>query len=217
MSSQPWMLRSTRKGRLYEAAYPVVQLSPMQVDPQYWIAKYCEATSAFQGEELFCSLDLRQGRIPLRSDTINGITSRWLKSHGIKNHTAHSTRGAAATALINRGISPALVQAIGDWQNGDTFNKFYNRVRAMGAPQQCLINNPSPDQPLPNPLTNPDPPADPVPVLAELKAETESVLADSSESDTGCPLKIPHRFRHPCSCFVEGSALLSFLEITRKN
>ena len=169
------MLRSTRKGRLYEGSYPVIHLHPMQVDPQYWIEQYCRLTSAYQGEELLCSLETRNGRGPLRSSTINSLTTRWLREHGVGlKYTAHSTRGAAATTLLHLGLSPGLVQAIGDWQNGDCFMKFYNRVSSMSPHQQIMI------RPLLCPAPDPDSSGNPVSV----KKEDSPSLTHSSSSSS---------------------------------
>jgi hypothetical protein len=69
----------------------------------------------------------------LKADTINSLTTKFLRAQGLNEFSAHATRGACATSLITRGIEPALVQALGDWQSGDCFNKFYNRVRVSSA------------------------------------------------------------------------------------
>ena len=78
-------------------------------------------------------------RKPLTANSINRMTTDFLRAHGITQYTAHSTRGAGATALIHKGVSPAVVQSLGDWKSGDTFNFFYNRVRALEPFQQVLI------------------------------------------------------------------------------
>ena len=136
---QPWMLESMRKGRSYWARYPIPCIWPREVNPQVWLDTYLEMTSDYQGSSLFVSLPSPQGRKPIKSDTINGITTRFMESVGITQWTAHATRGAGATALIARGVEPAIVQSLGDWQSTDCFNKFYNRVRATKPFQQCLI------------------------------------------------------------------------------
>ena len=90
--------------------------------------------------ELLGTLPDRSGkRMPLSAMSIHRITTDCLKAHGITQYTAHSTRGAGATALIHKGVSPAVVQSLGDWKSGDTFNFFYNRVRALEPFQQVLI------------------------------------------------------------------------------
>ena len=136
---QPWMLESRRKGRSFWARYPIPCIWPRDVNPQVWLDTYLEMTSDYQGSSLFVSLPSPQGRKPIKSDTINGITTRFMESVGITQWTAHATRGAGATALIARGVEPAIVQSLGDWQSTDCFNKFYNRVRATKPFQQCFI------------------------------------------------------------------------------
>ena len=186
-SSQPWMLRTTRKGRMYEGSYPLIHLQPMQVDPQYWVDQYCRRTADYQGEELICSLKKQNGRVPLRSTTINSLTTKWLRSKGVlKSYTAHSSRGAAATTLIHLGLSPGLVQAIGDWQQGDCFMKFYNRAAAMKPHQQILIKlDPSPLTPLPSP--GPSPPD------APHHPAHEPVVFPKPEDSMSLPLRSLHR------------------------
>ena len=144
-----------KKGRLYEAWYPVVQLQPQACDPQYWISQYCSITANYVGQSLFCSLKGKTERKPLKSNTIDALTMAWLSSQGVVEYFAQSTRGAAATAFIYKGISPAIVQATRDWECTDTFNKYYNRIRAMGAHQQCFV-----PLPLPETLPEPEPPSD---------------------------------------------------------
>ena len=138
-AQQPWMLESKRKGRAYWARYPVPCIWPENVNPQVWLDQYLHCTADYTGPSLFVSLPTPQGRKPIQSDTINGLTTRFLQSIGITQWTAHATRGAGATALIARGVEPAIVQSLGDWQSTDCFNKFYNRVRATKPFQQCLL------------------------------------------------------------------------------
>ena len=80
-------------------------------------------------------MSLRKPRKPLSSDTINGLTTRWLRKHLLElgeleadSFSAHATRGAAATALIYLGVDPHVVAALGDWSCYDTFRKFYAQV-----------------------------------------------------------------------------------------
>ena len=215
MSSQPWMLRSTRKGRLYEGSYPVIHLQPMQVDPQYWVDQYCRLTSAYQGEELLCSVERKNGRIPLKSATINSLTTKWLRSKGVRNkYTAHSTRGAAATTLIHLGISPGLVQAIGDWQNGDCFQKFYNRAASLKPHQQILIKC-EPCEPLPRPAPSPDFIRNPVPEIKQEQDAQSLAGSDSGQSKSSLKIAQLPLYLSYLSCHVvDWGALLSFLAIT---
>ena len=91
-------------------------------------------------------MSLRKPRKPLSSDTINGLTTRWLRKHLLElgeletdSFSAHSTRGAAATALIYLGVDPHVVAALGDWSCYDTFRKFYDRTRALLRMAQVLV------------------------------------------------------------------------------
>ena len=123
-----------RKGKNYHAWYPIPSIHPFQCDPQYWLMQYICLSSQAKGPLLFCGLAGKPtAGNPLKSNTINGVTTRYLQARGLHQWTAHSTRGAAATALLNRGVPPQVVQAMGDWESTDTFNKFYNRLRATQA------------------------------------------------------------------------------------
>ena len=62
--------------------------------------------------------------------------------------TAHSTRGAAVTALILLGVDPNVVRALFDWKSYDCFRLYYDRVRACFPFTQVLVLLPSQeDQP----------------------------------------------------------------------
>lgn len=140
-SSQPWMLYTKRKNRRHYGWYPVPQVEPRGCNPQYWLQKYIQCTSDFSGPQLFVSLRCRaRQRAPISEDTINGMTTRFLREQGLGEWSAHSTRGACATALLHRGVEPAIVQALGDWESTECFNKFYNRLRATKSDVvQCLV------------------------------------------------------------------------------
>ena len=143
-AAQPWFISAKRKGRRYYARYPIHNVTPPSIDPQRCLARYLEATGDYEGSEIFVSL--RKPRKPLSSDTINGLTTRWLRKHLLElgeletdSFSAHSTRGAAATALIYLGVDPHVVAALGDWSGYDTFRKFYDRTRALLRIAQVLV------------------------------------------------------------------------------
>lgn len=137
---QPWMIFMKRKGRPKASWYPIPHINPPACDPQHWLVTYMALTQDYAQPELFCSLRNAGPRKPICSDTINSITTAYLHARGLQDWTAHSTRGAAATALIKRGVPPAIVQALGDWQSHDCFMKFYNRVACTNQPfAQCLV------------------------------------------------------------------------------
>ena len=138
--SNPWFIKMTRKGRPRAGWYPIPHLGQTPCDPQFWLLEYLDLTRDFDGPQLFCSLPSDQGRHPLKADTINSITTKYLRDRGMTEWSAHATRGAAATCLIKRGVAPQVVQALGDWQSTDTFMKFYNRILATSEPHvQCLV------------------------------------------------------------------------------
>ena len=66
---------------------------------------------------------------PVSSSTI----ARWIKEilalSGIDTDIfkAHSTRGAAATAAVDKGVSISEILQLGDWSQVNTFQKFYYR------------------------------------------------------------------------------------------
>ena len=143
-AAQPWFISAKRKGRRYYARYPIHNVTPPSIDPQRCLARFLEATGDYEGSEIFVSL--RKPRKPLSSDTINGLTTRWLRKHLLElgeletdSFSAHSTRGAAATALIYLGVDPHVVAALGDWSCYDTFRKFYDRTRALLHIAQVLV------------------------------------------------------------------------------
>ena len=143
-AAQPWFISAKRKGRRYYARYPIHNVTPPSIDPQRCLARYLEATGDYEGSEIFVSL--RKPRKPLSSNTINGLTTRWLRKHLLElgeletySFSAHSTRGAAATALIYLGVDPHVVAALGDWSCYDKFRKFYDRTRALLRIAQVLV------------------------------------------------------------------------------
>jgi hypothetical protein len=140
--SLPYFLETQKKGRQYYAWYPIPHIEPTKCSPVMYILAYLEFTKDYTGPELFVTTPSAKGRRPLKADTINGLTTRFLHARGLQEYTAHSTRGAAATALLLKGVEPQVVQALGDWESTDCFNKFYNRLRVTkGAVAQCLVPN----------------------------------------------------------------------------
>jgi len=132
-----YFLYMKRKGRTNWAWFPVPQLKPEVLDPVASVQAYIQATPN-RGPELFWAAPPHQPK-PLKSDTINGITKRLLNKYGLSEYAAHSTRGACATSLLQQGVPPHIVQALGDWKSESCFNQFYNRVSATQAWAQCLI------------------------------------------------------------------------------
>ena len=87
-------------------------------------------------------------RRPILASTINSLTATFLRSMGLHEFTAHSTRGSAATVLILRAVDTHVVSELGDWRSYDTFRLFYNRVRAMSNVAQSLAPEASVDSEL---------------------------------------------------------------------
>jgi integrase len=127
-----------RKGKRKKQLYPLPKIQPDKLNPIYWVEKYMDMTPEL-GPELFWALPSAEKMKPLVSDTINSLTTRFLKVNGLKDFTAHSTRGACATALLKKGVPPQVVQQMGDWTSEISFNLFYNRLRATQAWQQVLV------------------------------------------------------------------------------
>ena len=114
-AQQPWMIWMLRKGRPQATWYPILEIQPMAVNPQYWLTQYLAITQDVTHQELFTALPGRLGRTPLKSDSINSLTTAFLRARGLQDWTAHSTRGASATALLKRGVPPILCR---HWEIG---------------------------------------------------------------------------------------------------
>ena len=91
-------------------------------------------------------MSLHNPRKGIASDTTNGFTTRWLREHlfeladlDAESFAAHSTRRAAATALIYLGVDPHIVAALGDGSYYHTFRTFYDRCRALLRVSQALV------------------------------------------------------------------------------
>ena len=141
-----WFVQARRKGRPVYEPSPIHAMSNRAYCPLYWLGVYLEMTSSYEGNELFVSL--KAPRKPIVAGTINSLTTTFLRSVGLHEFTAHSTRGSAATALILLGVDPHIVCELGDWRNYDTFRRFYNRVRAMTNIAQSLVPKDSDDSEL---------------------------------------------------------------------
>ena len=138
-----WFVQARRKGRPVYQSSPIQEMSNKAYCPLYWLGVYLEMTSSYEGNELFVSL--KAPRKPIVAGTINSLTTTFLRSVGLHEFTAHSTRGSAATALILLGVDPHIVCELGDWRNYDTFRGFHNRVRAMTNIAHLLVPKDSED------------------------------------------------------------------------
>ena len=91
----------------------------------------------YQGDFLFVLLiKLRK---PLSADTTDGVTTKWLHKKGLRDFSAHSTRGAASSEMINKGQTPMVFCALRDWVCFDTFMKYYHCFWATQSIAQCLL------------------------------------------------------------------------------
>ena len=107
-----WFVQTRRKERpIYESS-PIHEMSNKAYCPLYWLGVYLEMTRSYEGNELFVSL--KAPRKPIVAGTINSLTTTFLRSVGLHEFTAHSTRGSAATALILLGVDPHIVCERGD-------------------------------------------------------------------------------------------------------
>ena len=120
-----------------EGKYPVARMEPATVCPQAVISAYRMMTMDYEGYFLFVSL--KGPRKPLSADTINSMTTNGLHKQGLRDFSAHSTRGAAASEMINKGQDPMFVCALGDRVCFDTFMKYYYRIKATQSIAQCLL------------------------------------------------------------------------------
>ena len=84
-----------------EGKYPVARMVPSTICPQAVLYAYRMTTLGYQGEFLFVSLT--KPRKPLSADTINSMATKWLHKQGSRDFSTHSTRGAAASEVINKG------------------------------------------------------------------------------------------------------------------
>ena len=126
-----------RKGRPAFERYPLHPMERREFCPQFWIRRYISLTADYERTELLLSVS--NPRKPILASTVNFLTARYLRSAGLHNFSAHSTRGAAATALYILAVDPHIGCELGDWRSFDTFRRFYNCVRAMYNPAQALI------------------------------------------------------------------------------
>ena len=86
-----------------EAKYPLAHMEPATIYPQAVLSAYSLKTMDYKGEFLFVSL--KRPRKPLSSDTINSMTTKWLHKEGLRDFSAHSTCGAAASEMVNTYVS----------------------------------------------------------------------------------------------------------------
>ena len=121
-----WFVMSRRRGRPVHEPYPIHAMSNVAFCPIYWLCVYLDMTTSYEGPALFVSL--KPPRRPILASTINSVTTTFLRTMGLHEFTAHSTRGSAATALILLGVDPHVVCELGDWRSYDTFRRFPNRV-----------------------------------------------------------------------------------------
>ena len=98
----------------------------------------------YNGIELFVALT--KTRRAITSHTISPIATKFFAEHNFHGLTAHSARGLPVTALIQLGVAPHIVFALGAWKSYDCF-RLYHDLTSMFA--QIPVPKPSQgDQPL---------------------------------------------------------------------
>ena len=112
------------------------------LNPVFGLQKYILMTAG-RGSHLFWTLPGKGPMKPLASGTINAITTRFLHANGLSDFTAHSTRGAAATTLLARGVPPPSGSTAGGLGFGTILSSFfYNRLQATKNWAQVLVPKP---------------------------------------------------------------------------
>ena len=67
---------------------------------------------------------------PISTDTVRNICSNAMRHAGIpKRFASHSLRMAAASKLLDEGMSIEDVMRLGDWTSTLVFTRFYNRSK----------------------------------------------------------------------------------------
>lgn len=100
------------------------------------------ASDANLSNKLFLSY-IRPYR-PVSSSTL----ARWMKETLAEAQVdtsifkAHSSRGDAATAAAEAGISVPQIPTLADWLGPSTFNKFYYRPNFDARPGQAILGSP---------------------------------------------------------------------------
>jgi hypothetical protein len=113
----------------------VLDSCPM-LSPWHLMRVYVQRTRAMGSPGGPLLLSLHPPYKGLSSDTINGITKRFLATLGLDmaHWGAHSTRGAGVRLYKQRGLQPEEVCELGQWKNLQAFTQHYLRV---GAPEKA--------------------------------------------------------------------------------
>ena len=121
--------------------------------------EYEERTlSVRTGETSQLFLAVTKPHAPVASSTI----ARWLKSVlasagvDISSFSAHSTRGAAASAAAMAGVTTKQILNTADWSSANTFENFYHREEVRAHTREaftmdCLVASKSRSDMSPNP------------------------------------------------------------------
>lgn len=88
---------------------------------------YIERTKIIRGGHNRLFLSYRKPFTPVSSTTL----ARWIKTvlcqAGISGYGAHSTRGAATSAVLKAGLPIQTIMKAADWSKETTFTRFYRR------------------------------------------------------------------------------------------
>ena len=104
-----------RKGRPVYEHCPIHAMDNGAFSPIYCLGAYLDLASSYTAGELFVSF--KASKKPTVAGPIDSLTSTFLRNMQLHELTAHSTRGALATARILPGGDPHVDSKLGDWQN----------------------------------------------------------------------------------------------------
>ena len=110
------------------------------------LESYISATREFRLPEastLF--LSLKRPHRPIRSSTLGHWLKSCLSDAGLSpdSFSAHSTRGAAASKAVFRGVPVELVLQSAHWSRESTFQRFYHRELSSISVSQAILSQPS--------------------------------------------------------------------------
>ena len=118
------LTKMSRPGKSKALFYSSLE-TDRDVCPVTSLKNYLMRTDGVQSDKLFLSHVKPYGSV--KSCTI----ARWLKeilrSAGLGEFRAHSTRGVAVSAAYTQGMSVADMMAVADWSSDNMFKKFYYR------------------------------------------------------------------------------------------
>lgn len=124
-----WHVPMTRKGCKQEQCVPVWPVNDAQLVTVCPVALRLrwEAMLTKMGCQLeYLAVDLK-GTKRLKPSTVSSLVSAELRRFVPENFKPHSIRGSVATFLVDSGVQPQAVMALGGWTSYETFAKHYIR------------------------------------------------------------------------------------------